>query len=86
MKRDRTTKPEPVPEYFTLKQLSERYACGLGERFIRDALKHSDHPLPHFRLNNKTILVSRTDFDAWLERYRRDQGSRVDQIVDEILS
>ncbi|MCX5906891.1 MAG: hypothetical protein NTY64_06825 [Deltaproteobacteria bacterium] len=55
-------------DYFTLPQLS--VFSGLGIRFLRDALKDPDRSLPHFRLNNKTILVSRQEFGEWLEKFR----------------
>ena len=72
-------------EYFTPKQLAKNYALGIGERLLRDALKDHKHPLPCFRLNNKTILIRRSDFDSWLETYRVDGGARVDAIVDEVM-
>lgn len=70
-------------EYFTLPELSDY--SGLGIRFLREALKNSDHPLPHFRLNNKTILVSRSEFAEWLEHFRPGQGSEIDRLVGEVL-
>jgi hypothetical protein len=41
--------------------------------------------LPHFRLSSGTILVAYSDIDAWLERFRAD-GSKVDKIVDQVMS
>lgn len=67
------------PEYFTIPQLSA--FSGLGQRFLRDSLKHPEHPLPHFRLNSKTILISREDLAEWLEHFRVDRGNQVDQIA-----
>ena len=67
------------PEYFTIPQLS--VFSGLGPRFLRDSLKHPEHPLPHFRLNSKTILISREDLAEWLEHFRGDRGNQVDQLV-----
>lgn len=58
----------------------------VGERFIRDALKDPDHPLPHFRLNAKTILIDCIEYDEWLRKhFRSDPGSRLDCLVDECL-
>lgn len=70
-------------EYFTLSELS--VYSGLGIRFLREALKNPHHPLPHFRLNNKTILVSRSEFAEWLEQFRAGNKREVDQIVSEVL-
>ncbi len=71
-------------EYFTLPQLSA--FSGLGVRFLRDALKHPDRPLPHFRLNNKTIIVSRQEFAEWLEYFRVGSGEKISRIVDEVMT
>ena len=71
-------------DYFTLPQLSG--FSGLGIRFLRDALKDPDHPLPHFRLNNKTILVSRLELAEWLEKFRAGNNDSLHQIVDQVMS
>jgi hypothetical protein len=72
-----------MAEYFTPKQLAQQYAAGLSERSILEAIKSRNHPLPHFRLNRKTIMIRRTDFDQWISAYRiDDQG--VDAVVQEI--
>lgn len=70
-------------DYFTLPQLSA--FSGLGIRFLRDALKDPEHPLPHFRLNNKTILVSRLEFAEWLEKFRTGSHDSLHQIVDQVM-
>lgn len=71
-------------DYFTLPQLSA--FSGLGIRFLRDALKDPDHPLPHFRLNSKTILVSRLEFAEWLEKFRADNDGNLHQIIAEVMA
>lgn len=70
-------------EYFTLPQLAD--FSGLGIRYLREAIKDPVHPLPHFRLNNKTILVSRTEFAEWLEQFRAGQERETDRLVAEVL-
>lgn len=70
-------------DYFTVPQLSA--FSGLGIRFLRDALKDPDRPLPHFRLNNKTILVSRLEFAEWLEKFRACNDDKLHQIVDRVV-
>jgi hypothetical protein len=69
--------------YYTIPQF-KNYS-GLGERFLRDAVKDRDNPLPHFRLNRKTILVCTDDFDEWLQRYRVDSENDLDRVVDEMI-
>ena len=69
--------------YHTLPKLKEY--CGLGERFLREAIKSRQHPLPHYRLNSKTILVCVDDFDDWLQLYRVDHESELDRIVEEAI-
>jgi hypothetical protein len=70
-------------DYFTLPELAAY--SGLGIRFLREALKDPEHPLPHFRLNNKTILVSRLEFSEWLERFRANNHDSLNQIVDQVM-
>lgn len=59
--------------------------CGLSPRTLRDLLRHPVNPLPHVRLNQKILRVRRADFDAWMERFRFDGDSQVDQIVSEVM-
>jgi hypothetical protein len=70
---------------FTPQKLAELLAPGLGVRFIRDAIKNKDHPLKHYRLNSKTILIDTDDFQEWLQAFRVDDTSDVDRLVDEML-
>jgi lambda repressor-like predicted transcriptional regulator len=55
--------------YLSLRALSA-YG-GLSVRRLRTALLDTTWPLPHYRVGRK-ILVRRTDFDAWVFRFRRD--------------
>lgn len=71
------------PEYLTIKQLKSY--SGLGQRFIRDALKDPKHPLPCYRLNQKTVLIRTGDFNDWIGVFRVDLGSQVDEVVEEVL-
>jgi hypothetical protein len=69
--------------YFTLPELS--VYSGLGIRFLRDAIKDPEHPLPHFRLNKKTILVSRHAFADWLEPFKADSHESINQVVNQVM-
>jgi hypothetical protein len=72
-----------LKDYFALTELAAY--SGIGIRFLRGALKDPEHPLPHFRLNNKTILVSRQEFSEWLEKFRAGNQDRLHQIVDQVM-
>jgi hypothetical protein len=68
--------------YLPLTALSS-YA-GLSVRVLRDYLKHPSHPLPCFRIGGK-VLVRRSDFDAWAQRFRAVPPSAVDALVRDAL-
>lgn len=70
-------------DYFNLPELAAY--SGLGIRFLRDALKDPEHALPHFRMNNKTILVCRLEFAEWLERFRAGNQDSLNQVVDQVI-
>ena len=71
------------PGYFSKKDLC--VYSGACERTVSGWLKDPTHPLPHFRLGRKMIRIKRADFDAWIEKYRRDDKGKVDEIVDEVM-
>jgi helix-turn-helix protein len=55
---------------------------------IRTLARHlGDHarPLPHYKVRGK-ILVRRSEFDAWMQGFRRSQPPAVPQLVDEVLA
>jgi excisionase family DNA binding protein len=68
--------------FLSLKALAA-YA-GLSVRKLRDCLDDSMYPLPHYRVGGK-ILVRRSEFDTWMNRYRQVRGVDVDQIVQDVL-
>lgn len=83
--------------WLTLKALS-KYS-GLSVRTLRGHLTDPFHPLPHYRMKEphvtltkagkrKTvsgkILVRRSDFDHWMEMFRHTPD--LDRIVDEVVS
>jgi excisionase family DNA binding protein len=71
-----------TPEYFTLTELS--VYSGLGRRFLRDAIKSRERPLPHFRITGKTILVSKDEFGEWLKNFRTE-NDELERIVNQTL-
>jgi hypothetical protein len=74
--------PKQTPGFMSLKTLSE-YSGG-SVRALRTYLKHPDHPLPCYRPGGK-VLVKKSDFDAWLARFREAGASDVDAIVNDTL-
>ena len=72
------------PNYLTIKQLSAY--SGFGIRTLRGLIRHPEHPLPHFRVGSKTIRISKTDFDNWINRYRIDYDDKLSEMVESIAN
>src|SRR5262249_23714666 len=68
--------------FLTLKALAAY--SGIGLRKLYDFLSDPIHPLPHYRVGGK-LLVRRSEFDAWIARYRQCGQANVDSIVDDVL-
>jgi hypothetical protein len=68
--------------YLPLRALSP-YA-GMSVRLLRDCLTDPVHPLPHYRYGGK-IVVRRSEFDAWIVKYRAVGRADVDAIVGDVL-
>jgi hypothetical protein len=68
--------------YLTLKGLADY--SGLSVRTLRGYIAHKARPLAHYRLIGK-ILVKRSEFDAWMQQYRREVPCQIDAIVDDVL-
>lgn len=73
----------PADPYLTLRALAAYSACSV--RWLRDRLTDAHRALPHYRLPGGKILVRRSDFDAWLVRYRRIGSPAVNEVVAEVL-
>jgi hypothetical protein len=69
--------------FFSLKALATY--SGLSLRKLRDHLAEPAHPLPCYRIGGKT-LVRRSEFDAWITRYRQVGRVDVDGLVNEVLA
>lgn len=67
-------------EYRTLAAYS-----GCSIRWLRDRLSDLRHPLPYYRLPGGKILVRRSEFDAWLARYRHMDNPDVKRIVTDAI-
>ena len=73
----------PLDPYLSLRALAAYSECSV--RWLRDRLSDLTHPLPCYRLPGGKILVRRSEFDAWLARYRQVGPADVDRIVSEAL-
>lgn len=73
---------DATDRYLDLNSLS-RYAS-LSVRSLRSYLSLSFDPLPSYRLTKK-ILVRKSEFDAWMNRRKR-QVPTVSQLVDDVLN
>jgi hypothetical protein len=60
---------------------------GLSVRTLRNLLVDPMDPLPHFKLPGK-ILVTKSEFDAWIERRRvqTDDRPNLGAVVDDIVA
>lgn len=76
-----TVKVVPIADgYMGLRELA-RYA-GLSVNCLRGHLKAS--ALPHYKLAGK-ILVRRSEFDAWMMRFRQVENADLSAMADELL-
>jgi excisionase family DNA binding protein len=73
----------PADPYLTLRALASYTGCSV--RWLRDRIKDPHHPLPCYRPHGGKLLVRRSDFDAWMARYRQVGDPEVDRIVDNAL-
>ncbi len=74
----------PLDPYLSLRALARYTGCSV--RWLRDRLTDPYHPLPCYRLPGGKVLVRRSEFDAWLARYRQVGRPDVDRLVDDLLA
>ena len=56
---------------------------GLSRKTLLRLIAHEEKPLPHYRLTDTgKIVIRRSEFDAWMEQYRR-VGSRLDELIEQ---
>lgn len=72
----------PADHYLPLRELA-RYS-GLSVRTLRSYLVNSTAPLPHYRVGGR-VLVRRSEFDMWAQRFRRASAGILDTMVDDIM-
>jgi len=74
----------PLDPFLSLRALAAY--SGMSPRWLRAQLTDPHRPLPCYRLPGGKILVRRSEFDAWLARYRRVGNPEVERIVNEALT
>ena len=57
----------------------------LSVRTLTRHLQDLEHPLPHYKVRGK-ILVRRSEFDRWMEGFRRRPQQDLPRLVDEVLA
>lgn len=72
----------PLDPFLDLKALAGY--SRLSVRKLRDLLADPVYPLPHYRVGGK-ILVRRSEFDAWMARYRQVGQADVERIVSDVV-
>ena len=72
----------PADPFLDLRALADY--SSLSVRKLRDHLADPLHPLPSYRVGGK-VLVRRSDFDAWIERFRHRANADVNQLVKDVL-
>jgi excisionase family DNA binding protein len=79
---DELTLTTPLDPFLSLKALAGY--SGLSVRTLRTHLGDLHHPLPCYRVGGK-ILIRRSEFDAWMARYRRAGDPLVERVVADVL-
>ena len=72
----------PLDPYLSLKALAGY--SGLSVRTLRGYLTDPFYPLPCYRVGGK-LLVKRSEFDAWMRRFRSTGRPKVEHIVEEVV-
>ena len=72
-------------QYFDLKGLSAYSAMGVST--LRYHIQHND--LPAFKIPGKKstgkVLVKRSEFDSWIERFGQNNFVDIESISDEVV-
>ena len=58
--------------------------AGLSKRKLSEYLTDPSHPLPRYRVGGK-VLVRRSEFDAWIARFREVGRADVNKLVADVL-
>jgi hypothetical protein len=72
----------PLDPYLALRALA--IYCGCSVKWLRQRLADPTHPLPCYRVAGK-ILVRRSEFDAWIERFRQIGDRELGRLLRDVL-
>jgi excisionase family DNA binding protein len=72
----------PLDPYLALRALATY--CGCSVKWLRQRLVDARDPLPCYRVGGK-ILVRRSEFDAWMERFRQVGDAGVERLLRDVL-
>ncbi len=73
----------PLDPYLGLRALATYSGCSV--RWLRDRITDPQHPLACYRLPGGKVLIKRSEFDAWIARYRQVGDPDVERVVAEAL-
>ena len=73
----------PSDPFLDLRAIAEY--SNLSIRTLARHLGDPEHPLPHYKVRGK-ILIRRSEFDRWMESFRRRPQQAVPRLVDEVLA
>jgi hypothetical protein len=79
---DRVVISTELDPFLDLRALSAY--SSLSVRKLRDLLEEPGHPLPCYQVGGK-LLVRRSEFDNWVNAYRRRGRADVDEIVTDVF-
>jgi hypothetical protein len=79
---DRLELTTPLDPYLALRALASY--CGCSVKWLRLRLADPVYPLPCYRVGDK-ILVRRSEFDAWIERFRQVGDAGVERLLRDVL-
>ena len=68
-------------KFLDIKSLSDY--SSLSVRTLRDYIADDTNPLPSYCVKRK-ILVKRSEFDSWIEKYRANNAT-ISNMLDEIV-
>jgi hypothetical protein len=67
-------------QFFDLRGLSVYSALAVGT--LRDHIKSEN--LPAFKIKGK-LLIRRSEFDSWIEKFRLNKTQNLDTLADDVL-
>ena len=73
----------PADPFLDLRALAEY--SNLSIRTLARHLADFARPLPHYKVRGK-ILVRRSEFDAWMQGFRRSEPPVVPRLVEDVLA